>query len=150
MVYTMIHQETVLQSTPANPLCAFTVGTHLYALPLLCVRDIQPWRQSTLPRFMAHRGMYIPLMMAGKVTGHDDHVLCPSSTLLLLNHRIHTLGIVVDSVSHLTDTSPVSLTPHHHPRILGSIQHQGNLVFVLSLEHLFAPHEVMTAHTQAA
>lgn len=145
-------RDTVVSKETMQQFLTFTVEKEEYGVDIMTVREIKGWTETTrLPNsaefmrgVMNLRGLIIPIFDLRTRFHRGVTEATPKHVVIILAVGERNIGILVDTVSDILDTSadqikpaPTSDTQIDAAFISGLISLENRMVVLLNVEHLF-------------
>lgn len=135
----------------------FTVGVEEYGVDIMTVREIKGWTETTrLPNtpdymrgVMNLRGLIIPIFDLRTRFHHGLTEATPKHVVIILAVGTRNMGILVDAVSDILDTTRDAIKPAPERSseaesecVTGLISYQDRMVVLLDVDRLFHHHPI--------
>lgn len=153
-VATRVAEPTAIAADTEGQFVAFRCGETNYAIPIMAVREIRSWQPTTsIPSRSAGsrgvldiRGTVVEVFDLSMLLGGGPIVPTAGSVVLVLSLEERVIGLMVDAVSDIIQTSTAELMPvpknhsgKHWPVMVSSmVQHDSHLIGILDLDVIFS------------
>lgn len=130
----------------------FTLGKEEYGIDIMSVREIKAWSDCTRlpnsPKYMLGvmnlRGTIIPIFdLRARFSGEFTEIN-PKNVIIVVALGTRLIGVLVDTVSDIVDTSPGDIKPPpsadlsiDERYVQGLISLEERMIVLLDIEHLF-------------
>lgn len=151
--------ESVSQGS-VSELVTVSVGGNLYAMDIMCVREIRGWSGSTpLPGAPDHvlgvlnlRGVILPVVDLGARLGGPRTSVGPSSVIVVVELDRRLVGLLVDAVCDIITVTPSAVQPPPdvgdpavREFVKGVMSTEDSVMSLLSLDNVLPPEERLAA-----
>lgn len=158
-------KEDAARKGAAQQFLTFTVEKEEYGVDIMTVREIKGWTETTrlpnAPEFMRGvmnlRGLIIPIFDLRTRFKRGLTDATPKHVVIILAVGERNIGILVDTVSDILDTSPEQIKPPptadtqiDAAYISGLISLEDRMVVLLNVDHLFDTQQIEKVIEQAA